>query len=87
MEEDEDEDAEEDEDAQEDEDVVVEEFQIKPPPQKVFRKKNNQPHTDGVDNIQRLPLDWFTNMRNNYKQNQVVNSKKDNTVTPSNYKK
>jgi hypothetical protein len=75
---------EEEEEEEEEVEEVEEEEQSKT--QKVFRKKHNQSHSDGVENIQRLPLDWFTTMRHNYKQNQIQ-GKKNNTVTPSNNKK
>ena len=41
-----------------------------------YHKKNN---SIGVDDIQKLPLDWFQNMRYNYKKNQIIPRKKDIT--------
>jgi hypothetical protein len=41
-----------------------------------YNKKNN---SVGVDDIQKLPLDWFQNVRENYKKNQIIPRKKDIT--------
>jgi hypothetical protein len=45
-------------------------------PQKVFNKKPKQTHSEGVEEIQHLPLDWFTKVRCNYKQKQIIHRKK-----------
>jgi nucleosome binding factor SPN SPT16 subunit len=45
-------------------------------PQKVFNKKPKQTHSEGVEEIQHLPLDWFTKVRCNYKQKQIIQRKK-----------
>lgn len=34
----------------------------------------------GVDDIQKLPLDWFQNVRQNYKKNQIIPRKKEATI-------
>lgn len=34
----------------------------------------------GVDDIQKLPLDWFENVRQNYKKNQILPRKKEPTI-------
>ena len=54
-------------------------------PQKVFKKAGKSVHSEGVDNIQHLPLDWFTKVRCNYKQNQIISGKKDDMLNSSNY--
>ena len=54
-------------------------------PQKVFKKAGKPIHSEGVDNIQHLPLDWFTKVRCNYKQNQIISGKKDDMLNSSNY--
>jgi hypothetical protein len=36
--------------------------------------------SDGVDDIQRLPLDWFENVRQNYKKNQIIPRKKEPSI-------
>ena len=56
-------------------------------PHKVFKKTNKVVHSEGVDDIQHLPLDWFTKVRCNYKQNQIIQEKKDIVAKSSNYKK
>ena len=54
-------------------------------PQKVFKKASKPIHSEGVDNIQNLPLDWFTKVRCNYKQNKIISGKKDDMLNSSNY--
>lgn len=41
-------------------------------------KKKYKQHTTsvGVDNIQKLPLDWFQNVRENYKKNKIIPRRK-----------
>jgi len=34
----------------------------------------------GVDDIQKLPLDWFQNIRQNYKKNQIIPMKKEQNI-------
>jgi arsenate reductase-like glutaredoxin family protein len=34
----------------------------------------------GVDDIQKLPVDWFQNVRQNYKKNQIIPRKKESTI-------
>ena len=71
---DEDKDKEQDED--EDEDDINKKIENKHPVvvKHKYHKKNN---SIGVDDIQKLPLDWFQNMRYNYKKNQIIPRKKD----------
>ena len=45
----------------------------------VKNKYNKKTNSVGVDNIQKLPLDWFQNVRENYKKNQIIPRKKDIT--------
>ena len=75
--------SEDDEEDEEDEDNTVaslEEEDITPvKPERVFKKNNKVVHSEGVENIQQLPLDWFTKVRCGYKQNknqQLKNVKK-----------
>ena len=42
-------------------------------------KKTNT--SEGVEDIQKLPLDWFQNVRQNYKKNQIIPRKKEATIT------
>ena len=47
---------------------------------KYFKNKyNKKTNSVGVDDIQKLPLDWFQNVRENYKKNQIIPRKKDIT--------
>lgn len=39
-----------------------------------YHKKNN---SNGVDDIQKLPLNWFENVRQTYKSNQIIPRKKE----------
>ena len=45
----------------------------------VKNKYTNQSH--GVDDIQKLPLNWFENLRQNYKQNNIIPRKKEATIS------
>ena len=45
----------------------------------VKNKYTNQSH--GVDDIQKLPLNWFQNVRQNYKQNNIIPRKKEVTIS------
>ena len=45
----------------------------------VKNKYTNRSH--GVDDIQKLPLNWFENLRQNYKQNNIIPRKKDVTIS------
>ena len=67
-----------------DESVYKEQIEEKKP-QKVFKKASKPIHSEGVDNIQNLPLDWFTKVRCNYKQNKIISGKKDDMLNSSNY--
>ena len=82
------EDIKEDEDIQEDEDKEEDEDEdILDKPHKVFKKTSKVRHSEGVDDIQHLPLDWFTKVRCNYKQNQIIQERKDIVAKSPNYKK
>ena len=43
----------------------------------VKHKYKTKTNSVGVDDIQKLPLDWFQNIRENYKKNQIIPRKKD----------
>ena len=47
----------------------------------VKNKYTNSSHSIGVDDIQKLPLNWFQNVRQNYKQNNIINKKKEVTIS------
>ena len=55
-------------------------------PIKVKQKYKTKHPSDGVDDIQKLPLNWFNNIRQNYKQHQIIPRKKE-IVLDANYKK
>ena len=38
-------------------------------------------HSRGVDDIQKLPLNWFQNVRQNYKQNHIIPRRKESTIS------
>ena len=72
--EDEEEEDEEDEEEEEDED---EEEDEEDPSVKVFSKYAKNNRSNGVEDIQKLPLDWFNTTRQNYKINQIIPRKKE----------
>jgi len=43
----------------------------------VVAKKYRKKISNGVEDIQKLPLDWFENVRQNYKKNQIIPRKKE----------
>jgi hypothetical protein len=43
-----------------------------------YSKKHNV--SNGVEDIHKLPLDWFNATRQNYKQNQIIPRKKELTI-------
>ena len=45
----------------------------------VKNKYTNQ--SRGVDDIQKLPLNWFQNVRQNYKQNHIIPRRKESTIS------
>jgi len=49
----------------------------------VARKYHKKTESTGVDDIQKLPLDWFENVRQNYKKNQIIPRKKEPTIVSS----
>ena len=103
--EDEDEEAEDDEDEDEElsaneivaeDEIVTKEltntFKTQPTTiKKTVYKKFANTKSKGVDDIQQLPLDWFSKVRQTYKQNQIIPRHKDNEKdvlidSPTNYK-
>ncbi len=46
----------------------------------VKSKYKNKTSSVGVDDIQKLPVDWFQNVRQNYKKNQIIPRKKEPTI-------
>jgi hypothetical protein len=89
------EDLEEDELNEEEEDLE-EELKIKTSPIAAIKetryKKFTNTKSKGVDDIQQLPLDWFSKVRQTYKQNQIIPRHKDEDKkgvvleSPTNYK-
>ena len=89
------EDLEEDELNEEEEDLE-EELKIKTSPIAAIKetryKKFTNTKSKGVDDIQQLPLDWFSKVRQTYKQNQIIPRHKDEDnkgvilESPTNYK-
>ena len=89
------EDLEEDELNEEEEDLE-EELKIKTSPIAAIKetryKKFTNTKSKGVDDIQQLPLDWFSKVRQTYKQNQIIPRHKDKEnkdvvlESPTNYK-
>ena len=54
----------------------------------VFKKynKSNTLKTQGVDDIQKLPLDWFQHVRTNYEKNKIIPRKKEVLIGPEGFK-
>ena len=52
----------------------------------VTNKYTNSSHSIGVDDIQKLPLNWFQNVRQNYKQNHIIPRKKEVTISEQAFK-
>jgi hypothetical protein len=63
----------------EDEDVIEDDKKnVEPPVIKVKQKfKRNAFVSNGVEDIQKLPLNWFSKVRQEYKQNQIIPRNKD----------
>jgi len=76
------EDGQEEDDQEEDEEEDVQEEKKSPyhsPPVVVKHKYNKATTSVGVDDIQKLPLDWFQSVRENYKKNQIIPRRKNIT--------
>ena len=54
-------------------------YKIKPQPQSttIYKKVKKNTQSKGVDNIEQLPLDWFTKVRQTQKQHTIIPRKKD----------
>jgi hypothetical protein len=53
----------------------------------VVKSKYTKPTSSvGVDDIQKLPLDWFQNVRQSYKKNQIIPRKKEPTIIEPNFR-
>jgi hypothetical protein len=82
----------EDED-EEEEDInndIEDEFFEEPEPEivkKINTKYSKKNISNGVDDIHKLPLDWFNTTRQNYKQNQIIPRKKEIIIDNSSSKK
>ena len=66
--------AEEDED-EEEEEISAEEEQLQS--NTIYKKVKKNTCSKGVDNIEQLPLDWFTKVRQTQKQHNIIPRKKD----------
>ncbi len=83
-EDDEDEDEEEEEDEEEDVPKTIKPIKHHPI---VVKSKYTKPTSSvGVDDIQKLPLDWFQNVRQSYKKNQIIPRKKEPTIIEQNFR-
>jgi len=80
-------DEEEDDENNEDDEDDEEEEEEDPPSTRVFTKYSNYNPSNGVEDIHKLPLDWFNTTRQNYKINQIIPRKKEISFTNSNIKK
>ena len=49
-------------------------------PVTVHKKYNRKTNSNGVDDIQKLPLDWFQHARQDYKKNKIIPRKKEPTI-------
>ena len=83
-----DEDEDDDKEDEEEEDVLEEYFEE---PEPVFVKKVNAKYSkktvsNGVEDIHKLPLDWFNTTRQNYKINQIIPRKKEIIIDNSSSK-
>jgi hypothetical protein len=84
-EEDEEEEEEEEEDEEEEKDnLCITNKSVTRHPIIVKSKYKKTNTSEGVEDIQKLPLDWFQNVRQNYKKNQIIPRKKEpNIVEPT----
>jgi hypothetical protein len=76
----------------EDDDAVVAHAVVADAVESVIVKKINTKYSkknisNGVDDIHKLPLDWFNTTRQNYKQNQIIPRKKEIIIDNSSSKK
>jgi len=71
---DEDEDGEEEKDEKKNEESINNNIIVK-------NKYTKPSNSIGVDDIQKLPLNWFQNVRQNYKQNNIIPRKKEVTIS------
>jgi hypothetical protein len=86
--EDEDEEQDEDEDEDEDEEQVITinnkskinpqlKLEVKSNTSTIYKKVKKNTQSKGVDNIEQLPLDWFTKVRQTQKQHNIIPRKND----------
>ena len=74
---------------QENEDILEEYFEepIIKPTKKLNTKYSKKTVSKGVEDIHKLPLDWFNTTRQNYKINQIIPRKKEIIIDNSSSKK
>ena len=58
-----------------DDDEIDEDVIEKKQSTKIKQKYKTTPPSDGVDDIQKLPLNWFNNVRQQYTQNNIISKK------------
>jgi hypothetical protein len=61
------------------EEEEAEEAEILEKTQRVFKKSSKPVHSEGVEDINKLPLDWFTKVK--YNQNQIKKLKEKKNIT------
>jgi hypothetical protein len=86
----EDQDEEDEEDDQDEEDVLEEYFEepvVADAVKKLNTKYSKKTVSKGVEDIHKLPLDWFNTTRQNYKINQIIPRKKEIIINNSSSKK
>ena len=52
----------------------------------IVKSKYNITNSVGVNDIQKLPLNWFENVQQNYKKNQIIPRKKEPIMTDPHFR-
>lgn len=76
-----------DEDEEDEEDQKPLEEYFEEPVKKIYSKYPKKSVSNGVEDIHKLPLDWFNTTRQNYKKNQIIPRKKEIIIENSTTKK
>jgi len=77
----------EDDDEGEEEDIILNNQSQSNIFLRVKPKYTNNALSTGVEDIQKLPLDWFQNIRQNYKKNQIIPRKKEVIIGEQSFSK
>lgn len=80
-------DEDEDENSNSDSDSDETEKPLEEPIKNITAKYPKKTISNGVEDIQKLPLDWFNTTRQNYKKNQILPRKKEIVIENSSLKK